>query len=315
MKEIEEKVKMKLEAAKKEKVTFLLVGQCGNGKSSTINSLMGKVIAPVNDFEPETMSIEKYDSEINGIKFQAIDTPGLCDDLEEKGNDSEYMKLISENIKSFDCLLFVARLDETRVKNDEKRAIKILSNALGKEIWKNAVIIFTFSGNIAPEKFNSTLIKRTELIKNEISNYTTNNILSKLNSVAVDNKNKILPNGEEWLGELYLQTFLKISSKGGFLLATANRVNIKKKPKKKYQSEEQNVEYIDAEEINDEDLLSSKINLNEEQTKQVKKVIDAELITGLALTGAAIGSAFGPVGTAVGGAIGAAAGLIAWLWD
>jgi predicted GTPase len=40
--------------------TFLLVGRSGVGKSSTANSLMGKKIAPVGDFEPTTMTVETH---------------------------------------------------------------------------------------------------------------------------------------------------------------------------------------------------------------------------------------------------------------
>ncbi|MCF4995417.1 hypothetical protein GIW70_12055 [Pseudomonas syringae] len=42
----------------KERITILLVGRTGVGKSSTINSLMGAEVAPVGKFTATTLQVE-----------------------------------------------------------------------------------------------------------------------------------------------------------------------------------------------------------------------------------------------------------------
>ena len=288
-----EKIVEKLKADKERRLSFLLTGRTGVGKSSTVNSLVGKEVAPVGDYEATTMSVETYNSDIDGIKFTVIDTPGLCDDIEEAENDEKYLGLIKSKVKTFDCLWFVTRLDETRVSSDEKRGIKLISEALGSDVWKHAIIIFTFAGKVELAKFPEAYGKRTELIRNEIAKHTTNKIASDIPSVAVDNGSKTIPDGSEWLGDLYTKIWQRISGSGAtpFLLATASSV----KPSK--------------------DGSEARIKLSPEQKREVKKQIDAKVIPGLALAGAGIGAVFGPVGAAIGGVIGVAVGLVAWLWD
>lgn len=316
----------KLKLAQNEKFVFLLVGRTGVGKSSTVNSLMGKKIAQVGDYEATTMEVKAYDSEINNVKFTVFDTPGLCDDFEEEGNDEKYLQLMQSQVKQIDSMWLVSRLDETRVTADEKRGIKIISEAFTPKVWEHAVIIFTYANSVGEERYKEALEKRTELIRKEISKYANAEIANNIPSVAVDNTSKTTPDGEEWLGELYTKVFARISKRGvlPFFIAMADSV---KPPGNKSKTDKQNSD--NAEEpyrtfsatpsgVIEDFLIDQepRINLNDIQKEVIKKkIIDAGIIPGLALVGAAIGGAFGPVGAAIGGAVGAALGLVAWLWD
>ena len=164
---IVQEIKAKLIKAKNRKFHFLLIGRTGVGKSSTINSLLGKDIAKVGAYEPTTMGVENFESEIEGIKFSVIDTPGLCDDIED-ANDDKYIGLIQKQVKEIDCVLFVTELSATRVTSDEKRGIKLITQSLTPEVWNNSVIIFTFADNVPSERYQEALAKRSELIRSEI---------------------------------------------------------------------------------------------------------------------------------------------------
>ena len=153
-------------AATHDPFTFLLVGRAGVGKSSSINSLMGKEVAPVGHYGPQTMSVESYDLEGYGIKYKIVETPGLCDDLPKKGNDARYLELIRSEAPKIDCLWFVTRLDDTRVLPDEKRAIRLISAGLGEDIWKHAVIVFTHANDV----HYSRVIPRREQFENAYNN-------------------------------------------------------------------------------------------------------------------------------------------------
>ncbi|MCV3213992.1 hypothetical protein OGM63_10770 [Plectonema radiosum NIES-515] len=228
-------------------------------------------------------------------------------------------------MKEIDSMWFVSRLDETRVTADEKRGIKIISEAFTPKVWEHSVIIFTYANSVGKERYKEALEKRTELIRKEISKYANAEIANNIPSVAVDNTSKTTPDGEEWLGELYTTVFVRMSKRGllPFLIATADSV---KPPGNKSKTDKQSSDnteepsrrfYVDYSGSTKEVKKDQKpeINLNNTQKKVIKKkIIDAGIIPTLALGGAAIGSALGPVGAAIGGAVGAAVGLIAWLF-
>lgn len=322
--------------------TFLLIGRTGVGKSSTINSLMGEEVARVGDYEPTTMEIEFYNNEINGVNFTVIDTPGLCDDLEEKGNDYDYLEKMRSEIDEVDCMWFVSRLDETRVTRDEKEGIKLISEAFGKEIWEKAIIVFTFAGNVAPEKYRTALKERTRLIRQEITKYAGTAIAENIPSVAVDNTQPTTPDKKKWLNKLYTQVYVSMSTQSSlpFLMSTIHRIKRPEPPTE--------ITYVPSPYY---PATSSRIERPEPPTEIVyvpfpyypetssrnpsspndegKIELEPEDITAIdtktrtliqttamgATVGAAVGSLAGPVGTAVGGAIGAAIGFIGGLFS
>ncbi|NDJ20464.1 hypothetical protein GS682_02145 [Nostoc sp. B(2019)] len=214
-----------LQISRNQKFVFLLVGRTGVGKSSTINTLMGKEVAPTSRRKATTMDVNYHENELNGIHFTVVDTPGLCDDHPEKGNDTKYLELIRSKVKQIDLLWFVTPIYETRIRSDELNGIKLISEALGVEIWKYAVIVFTFANKA--DNYLIYLKERTEDIQEAIAEYAGYEIASNVPSVAVDNKNETTQDGKKWLGELYTKVFVRISESGTipFLLATVQRLS------------------------------------------------------------------------------------------
>lgn len=131
----------------RENFNILLVGRTGVGKSSIINAIFDKNVAAEGAYEAKTMSINSFNIEAFGAKFTFFDTPGLCDDLDEQSKDEIYLERMQTEVAIIDCLLFVTPLYETRITMDERRAIKLVSDRWGKEIWGRGIIVFTFANS------------------------------------------------------------------------------------------------------------------------------------------------------------------------
>jgi hypothetical protein len=265
------------------------------------------------------MDVQEYEHEINGVKCSIIDTPGLCDDIPEKGNNEKYIELIQRQVKQIDLLWFVARLDESRVDGSEKQGIQIISEAFTPTVWEHSVIVFTRADKA--DDYLEELEERTKRIRDEIAKHTGNEIANKIPAIAVDNKSQTTPDGKRWLEELYTQVFVRMSERGAipFLMATASRINKSQSNKNNkepnwnfYNKSESHNEADNSEEKADSE---SKFNVNDFiftkfQKEEIKKKI-IEVIPALAIAGAGVGATIGgPVGAAIGGVIGATIGSI-----
>ena len=268
-KQLIEELKIKLRETDRGKFIFLVVGQTGVGKSSTINTLMGEVVSPVNAYEKQTLTVHFYDGDIYGIGYTIVDTPGLGDTV-GKQVDKQYLTDIKRKMNRIDCMLFVTRLDHNRVNAVEINTIERISSIFNIGIWDRAIIIFTYADKIIPSKFEERLKMRSKLIREEIAKQTGELIARNIPTVAVandeDNHEPLsLPNGESWLGNLYSEVFTRISKEGAlpFYLATINRIeNSKKKQGKSNRNKNKEISLTEeqlqkvANRIKEDSLLS-----------------------------------------------------------
>jgi predicted GTPase len=265
-------------------------------------------VAPIGHFRPRTADVKTYTGRFNGVRISVVDTPGLCDALEEKGNDQEYIKKMRAQIQSVDCVLFTTQLDDARVTADESRAIRIISKEFKEDFWQHSLIIFTRAGNIPIDRYERTLKERARLIRAEIAQYAGANVSRLIPAVAVDNQHETTPDGRKWLGELFTKVVVRISKKGTlpFILAMKDSILPDAKSNKKTDvapiSHKSGAVY----------QSTARIELDESQKEQVSKKIDGSIIAGATLAGTALGSIFGPAGAVVGGAIGALVGIVTW---
>ena len=128
--------------------SILITGKTGVGKSSLVNALVGRTVAKEgHEKDPRRAEFFSYCAEvIEGIEVRIWDSPGLQD-----GTDNEHFYLADIEGKitgELDLVIYCLKMDDTRFYPEDKKTIQILTQAFGKELWKNAVIALTFANKV-----------------------------------------------------------------------------------------------------------------------------------------------------------------------
>ena len=314
--------KEKYQCEAQEGFTILQVGQTGVGKSATINSLFGEVIAKTNSFRLGTKIVTPIEGVYHNVKYTIYDIPGLGEwksgDLKL---DEKYLSLVKEQCRLPDILWYVLRLDDNRITAADANALQLIRKYFGDAIWDRTMIVFTHADMLkTAEEFQEYFDGRTRTA-NEVINQITDGKVQGVPAVAVANGYEQTPNGKSWLGELFTTSFEQLNPEhqNAFILAFAMDLEIPKlqppKPKRSDSSEmvtENTIKY------------GKRIKLTEEQVERVKERSSgvSDVLTGV-LTGGQIaetidaateGRTLG-IHTIVGAIVGDIVGFIKWLWD
>ena len=148
---VEDAVREKLKGVSE--VNIVVVGCYEMGKSTLINSLFfekGKKYnkkAKEGSMGPCTTkerAREPHVLEINGIKYNIYDSPGLQDG---SGDDSGLLQWISTRHDKIHLVIYCTRM-KGDVRPSEIEAMKNITTAFKKSIWENAVIALTFANEV-----------------------------------------------------------------------------------------------------------------------------------------------------------------------
>jgi GTP-binding protein EngB required for normal cell division len=282
------KIKKKIKE-QDQKLVFLLAGRWGVGKSSTINSLLGAEIARVDHHEQGTFEVTPYPTEFAGIPLVIVDTPGLCDAVEENSNDKFYLEKMGRTVKEIHSLWYVTKLIETRPPGpDELRAIRVLSEAFEQKgaIWKSAVVIFTFSNSdiIPSDRYETTLQKKTEQFRRAIAVHAGEEVANSIPFVPVDNSSHtVRKSRRKWRDILYAEVCLTIDKDRLLVWMIATQELLKKKNRKTPEKNDDNDDSYEQKKPKYE-----KINIPEEKLEPIRERVEKGFFT---LMGEAIGEA------------------------
>ena len=261
--------------------SILLVGRTGTGKSSTINSLLGREVAAVGGLIPVTNKIQYFDCPINDAVIRLYDTPGLCDSA-DMSNDDAYIASIKATLPSIDLVLFITPLNETRVSRDERVALRSLSAAIGKHLWENMIVVFTFACSSLPgdSLYADFVEERVKAFKNFVTELSAEKVSRELPFVPVDNTNNVCPDNREWIPELFTLIIEHCSSSGIYPFVQALAADVGANDNDRDTEECQQNESADAHDGH------RRINLDDDQQERVKKGMKRSVFVG-AIIGAA----------------------------
>ena len=129
---------------------ILVCGQTGIGKSSLVNSILGRELCGVGgpgsdrvegeEFAPETTHVTSVEGNLNGIIVTVWDSPGLQDGRDK---DDVYLQEINEKCSNVDLVLYCMDMSNTRWSKSEDIALKLMSEKFSSHFWSKCLLVLT----------------------------------------------------------------------------------------------------------------------------------------------------------------------------
>lgn len=139
-----------LQQGRNARLSLVVVGEAGQGKSSLINGLLGEEIAEEgDDLDSATESVQAYTYTQNQVHVTLWDTPGFG--MDDEGEwEEETLRKIARDGGRIDLLLYCIRMDSTRwPKRSDVETIQKFTAAFEGAIWRHSLFVLTFA-NVMP---------------------------------------------------------------------------------------------------------------------------------------------------------------------
>ena len=127
---------------------FIVIGKTGNGKSSSINTIIGKNVCPAHC---SSMSVTKkcqlVEEIAHGKRLIIVDTPGLFDtDVPQNETVKEFGKIAGMTAPGFHAFIVVFSIG--RFTKEEIQSVEILTKLFGSKLYERTVVLFTGVDNL-----------------------------------------------------------------------------------------------------------------------------------------------------------------------
>ena len=123
---------------------LLVTGKIGVGKSALINGLLGAEVAVEEARVIRcTTEVTEYKGELHGVPVTVFDSPGLCQRTADK--DEYYIADMKKKCQNFSLVLYCSKMNNNRLKDEDRYAILKLTAAFGQRFWEYAVFVLTFA--------------------------------------------------------------------------------------------------------------------------------------------------------------------------
>lgn len=207
---------------------MFVFGKTGAGKSSLINTLLQREVAKegkslraqTSEVKPHRYGVdladcgipplEEFQDTINDVPITLWDSPGLKDPYTD---GKETLKEIKAKCQGIDLFVYCAQITQRRVGQDEFDSIAELTNALGKDIWKSALIALTFANKVeceSEETLKNLVLEWKTVLQDAVERAgITKDDAASIPVVPVSYRNRPLPGVDDWYGEFWIECILR----------------------------------------------------------------------------------------------------------